>query len=216
MLADDHKIMRQGLRKLLEAIPDIEIVDEADNGREVVKIAVELSPNIVIMDVAMPDLNGIEATKQIISQVPRIKVISLSMHSDKRFVIGMLKAGASGYCLKHQAFDELNAAIRAVAANHYYLSPTIFDKVIKDYTKIIDKYDSSGFSILSGREREVLQLFAEGKTTKEIASVLTLSVKTIETYRQQIMDKLHADNMADVIKYAIREGITSLEELPQE
>ena len=211
LLADDHKIIRDGLRSLIERHPEMEVVGEADNGRTTIQLARELEPDVVIMDISMPDLNGIDATHQIVTDVPGIKVIALSMHSDKRFVVGMFKAGAAGYLLKDSAFDELEQAVRTVLADQTYLSPKIATVVIKNYVPQVSTEDISAFSLLSAREREVLQLLAEGKSTKDIASELFLSVKTIETYRQRIMDKLNIHNLADLIKFAIREGLTSLE-----
>ncbi len=210
-LADDHQIVREGLRTLLEKQPDMEVVGEAKTGREAVQLVQELLPHVVIMDIGMPDLNGIEATRQIVAKTQRVKVIALSMHSDKQFVVGMLKAGASGYLLKDSAFVELVQSIRAVVADRIFLSPKIVDTVIKDYTRLFPKIEISVFSILTPREREVLQLLSEGKTTKEIAFHLDVSIKTIETYRQQIMDKLDIHSIAELTKYAIREGLTSLE-----
>jgi two-component system, NarL family, response regulator NreC len=210
LLADDHEIMREGLKSLLEKQGDIIVIGEAEDGRTTVKLARELSPDIVIMDISMPDLNGIEATRQIVSRDSRIKVIALSVHSDKRFVIEMLHAGASAYLLKDCAFGELVNAVRAVMANHTYLSPQITDVMIKDYEHILSKKPLTAFSILTAREREVLQLLAEGKTTKDIAAILNVSVKTIETYRRQIMDKLQVHSIADLTRYAIKEGLTSL------
>jgi two-component system response regulator NreC len=209
LLADDHKIVRQGLRTLLEKEPDMAVVAEAENGRASVRLARELSPQVVIMDVGMPDLNGIEATRQLLAESPKIKVIALSMHSDRRFVVNMLKAGASGYLLKDSAFEELANAIRVVMANKTYLSPGVSDIVIKDYVQG-PKPDNSAFSILTAREREVLQLMAEGKSTKQIADRLHVSVKTVETHRQQIMSKLDMHSVAELTKYAIREGLSSL------
>jgi two-component system, NarL family, response regulator NreC len=210
LLADDHKIMREGLKSLLEKQGDITVIGEAEDGRTTVSLARELSPDIVIMDISMPDMNGIEATRQIVSRDSRIKVIALSVHSDKRFVVEMLHAGASAYLLKDCAFGELVNAVRAVIANHSYMSPEITDVMIKDYKHILSKKPLTAFSILTAREREVLQLLAEGKTTKDIAARLKVSVKTIETYRHQIMDKLHVHSLADLTKYAIKEGLTSL------
>ena len=211
LLADDHKIVREGLRSLLEKQPDMEIIAEAADGRTTVKLVQEMSPNVVIMDVAMPGLNGIEATRQIITKVPGVKVVALSMYSDRRFIAGMLSAGASGYLLKDCALEELVEAIHTVVANGSYLSPTIIDVVVKDYIHHLEKTDPSAFSVLTTREREVLQLLAEGKTVKEIASQLGRSVKTIETHRQQIMDKLRIHSIAELTKYAIREGLIVLE-----
>ncbi|OPY69490.1 MAG: Transcriptional regulatory protein DegU [Syntrophorhabdaceae bacterium PtaU1.Bin034] len=211
ILADDHKIMREGLKALLEKQQDIEVVAEADNGLEVIRLTKKIKPDIVIMDIGMPELNGIEATRQIAADVPGVRVIALSMHSDKRFVIEMLKVGASGYLLKDSASEELTSAIRAVAANKPYLSPKITDVVIKDYLSTLSKTEPSAFTVLTAREREVLQLLSEGKTTKQIAFALNVSVKTIETHRQQMMEKLNLRSIAELTKYAIREGLTSLE-----
>lgn len=210
LLADDHRIVREGLRALIEKRPNMEVVAEAMDGRMAVKLVCELSPNVIVMDVAMPDLNGIEATRQIIGVNPTVKILALSMHSDRRFIIEMLKAGASGYLLKDCAFEELAYAIQAVVANRIYLSPKIADNVIKDYVHFLSKKDISVFSILTAREREVLQLLAEGRTMKEIAHHLGISVKTVETYRKQLMEKLDIYSIAKLTKYAIREGLTSL------
>jgi len=203
--------MREGLRSLIEKQPDMEVVAEAENGRMAVQLVRKLFPEVVVMDIGMPDLNGIEATRQILANNPNVKVIALSMHSAKRFVIEMLKSGSSGYLLKDCAFEELALAIRTVIANQIYVSPSINDMMIKDYVHNLSKTEFSVASILTPREREVLQLLAEGKTTKQIAVSLNVSVKTIETYRQQIMHKLNLHSVADLTRYAIREGITSLE-----
>jgi two-component system response regulator NreC len=211
IIADDHQIVREGLSTLLAKEPDMEVVAEAENGRKVVQLAKELSPHIVIMDVNMPDLNGIEATRQILNASPAIRVIALSMHTDRRFVVNMLKAGASGYLLKDCAFEELSHAIRLVMANKTYLSPGVSDIVIKDYVQGLATPSASAFSVLTNREREVLQLMAEGKTTSQIAEHLHISVKTVETHRQQVMHKLGIHSIAELTKYAIREGLTSLE-----
>lgn len=209
LLADDHKIVRDGLRTLLQKNSDIEVIAEAEDGRETVQLARKLTPAIVVMDIAMPDLNGIEATRQIMAEQPGIKVIALSMHSDKRFVMEMLKAGASAYLLKDCAFEELILAIRAVMENKTYLSPGIAGVVVEDLIHS-RKEEPSVFSVLTDREREVLQLLSEGQTTKEIASHLLVSIKTIETHRNRIMDKLGIHTIAELTKYAIREGLTSL------
>ncbi len=210
LLADDHKIIREGLRALLVNQRDIDVIGEAEDGRSTVKLSHELSPDIVIMDISMPDMNGIEAARQIISRDSRIKVIALSVHSDKRFVIEMLNAGASGYLLKDCAFEELANAIRIVMSNRSYLSPAITDVMIQDYRNLLSKETLSVFSLLSPREREILQLFAEGKSTKEIAFDLDISIKTVETHRQQIMKKLDIHTIAELTKYAIKEGLTTL------
>jgi DNA-binding NarL/FixJ family response regulator len=203
--------MREGLRALIEKQPDMEVVAEAENGRMAVQLARKLFPEVVVMDIGMPDLNGIEATRQILANNPKVKVIALSMHSAKRFVIEMLKAGSSGYLLKDCAFEELALAVRTVISNKVYVSPSINGMMIKEYVHNLSKTEFSVASILTPREREVLQLLAEGKTTKQIAFSLNVSVKTIETYRQQIMHKLNLHSVAELTKYAIREGITSLE-----
>jgi DNA-binding NarL/FixJ family response regulator len=213
IIADDHKIMRNGLKSMLEKQRDIEIIAEASDGRTTVDLAMKLKPDVIIMDVSMPDMNGIEATRQIIKKSPEIKVVALSMHSDKQFILEMLTAGASGYLLKDCAFHELINAIHSVASNRSYLSPEIADVMIKEYKHVISKESLSVFSLLTSRERQVLQLIAEGKTTKEIAYTLKVSTKTIETYRQQIMYKLDIHSIAGLTKYAVREGLTSIEEL---
>jgi two-component system, NarL family, response regulator NreC len=210
ILADDHKIVRNGLRSLLEKEDGMEVVAEAEDGRTAVMLAVNLSPHVVIMDIAMPGLNGVEATRQIIAAAPHIKVIALSMHADKRYIMEMLKAGASGYLLKDSAFEELAGAIRTALDNKTYLSPHISEIVIGDYVQQLQKSDGSAFSMLSTREREVLQLLAEGNSTAQIADRLCLSVKTVETHRQHIMEKLNIRSVAELTKYAIREGLTSL------
>jgi DNA-binding NarL/FixJ family response regulator len=210
MIADDHEIVRNGLRSLIEQEIDMEVIAEADNGRNAVRRALELVPDVVIMDIAMPELNGIEAARQIISALPRIKVIALSMHADKRYVMEMLKAGASGYILKDNAYEELARAIRTALKNRTYLSPQVAETVIGDYVQLAQTASGSAFSLLSAREREVLQLLAEGNSTAQIAECLGISVKTVETYRQHIIEKLDIRSIAELTKYAIREGLTSL------
>jgi len=211
VLADDHKIMRKGLRALIDSHSGLTVVEEAHNGRIAVELARKLLPDVVIMDVAMPDLNGIEATRRIIAELSHTKVIALSMHFDKEFVIAMLKVGALGYLLKDCAVEELICAIRAVMNNKIYLSRTISDIVIDDYMRSLSKDEVSILSTLTGREREVLQLIAEGKTTKEIASCLHVSINTIDTHRRQVMEKLDMHSIAELTKYAIRKGLTPLE-----
>lgn len=212
IIADDHRIVRQGLRALIEKHPDMQVMGEAATGREAVVMVRELLPDIILMDVSMPDMNGIEATRRIKSEYPQIRILALSMHSDRRFAMEMLKAGASGYLLKDSAFEEMAHAIRAVMSGHTYLCHKIADVVIKNYINLTAKQESSAFSELTVREREVLQLIAEGKSTKEIASALEVSVKTVETHRQQMMEKLGVRSVAELTKYAIREGLTSIEE----
>jgi len=210
ILADDHAIMREGLRTLLDKEEDIDVVAEAADGREVVRLAGKLCPHVVVMDVSMPGLNGMEATRQIIDKDPQVRIVALSMHSDRRFVSGMLKAGARGYLLKDCAFEELAAAIREVAEDRTYLSGPIADFVRDDYVRQLKKKDDSAFSVITAREREVLQLLAEGLITKEIAARMNLSPKTVETHRRQMMMKLDLHSVAELTKYAIREGLTSL------
>ncbi len=213
VLADDHQIVRHGLRNLLETELDMKVVAEADNGRAVLRPVKELSPDVVIMDIAMPGLNGIEATRQILAECPGVKVIALSMHSDSLFVLNMLKAGASGYLLKDCALEELIKAIRTVVDQKTYLSPGISDVVIKDFVSGWSNAAAPGaFSVLTAREREVLQLMAEGKSTNQIADCLCVSVKTVETHRKQIMNKSGIHSVAELTKYAIRQGLTSLDE----
>ena len=209
LVVDDHKIMREGLRSLLEKQPDIEVVAEAESAREALRLVQELTPDIVIIDVVMPSLNGIEATRRILSKVPTVKVIALSMYADKRFVMEMLRAGASGYLLKDCAFEELDEAIRAVIQDRTYITPRIVDIIVKDYFSQVEKPNSSAVAALTSRQYEVLQLLAEGKTTREIAQQMSLSVKTIESHRQQIINKLNIHSIAGLTKYAIREGLIS-------
>lgn len=211
IIVDDHSITREGLRVLLEKQPDIEVVAEAENGRAGVRLAKRHQPDIVVMDINMPDLNGIDATRQIITELPHVKVIALSMYSDRSYVKGMLKAGASGYLLKNCAFEELTIAIHAVQENETYLSSKISDIVRKEFIKLLKSGDTSAANVLTDREREVLQLIAEGMKTKEIADHIHISVKTVEARRRQIMEKLKIDNVAGLTKYAIKEGLTSLE-----
>jgi two-component system response regulator NreC len=211
LIADDHQIMRQGLKALLDKEPNMEVVAEAENGRQAVQLARQLSPGVVLMDVAMPDLNGIEATKQILQEAPEVRVIALSMHKDKTFVSRMLQAGAKGYLLKDAAFEEIARAVKEVVTGRIYLGRYITDMVIEDYARKITRFNAEQDDLLTSREREVLQLIAEGKTTKEIAVRLNVSVKTVETHRRQIMDKLNLHSIAELTKYAVRTGIASLE-----
>jgi two-component system response regulator NreC len=208
IIADDHKIMRHGLRTLLEKEKGLEVIAEAKNGRETIGLAEQLHPDIIIMDISMDDLNGMDATRHIVARNWGCRVIALSMHADKRFVAGMFEAGAMGYLLKDCAFDELIQAIRQVMSGRTYLCSMISGVVIRDYILRMRKSEPQ---LLSPREKETLQLLAEGSTTKRIAGQLHVSVKTVETHRQHIMEKLNIFSIAELTKYAIKEGITSLD-----
>jgi len=209
LIADDHQMFRQGLRLLLESQPDIDIVAEASDGRSAAQLAAQHAPDLVVMDVSMPDLNGIDATRQIIAHAPpgkAPKIIALSAYSDAHYAEQMLAAGASGYVLKHSTFPEMMEALAAVTAGKTYLSPTL-----PNVKPSATGASSEGSGKLSPREREILQLLAEGKAMKEIASVLGVSIKTVETHRRTMMSKLGLYSVAELTKYAIREGVTSLE-----
>jgi DNA-binding NarL/FixJ family response regulator len=211
VLADDHDIVRAGIRGILVKQNNIEVVGEASNGREALQLARDLRPNMIVMDIAMPELNGLEATRQIVAAEVDVKVLILSMHSSRQFVSEVLKAGASGYLLKNNALRELPLAINAVANGKVYLSPGVAELVVEDYVRHVPATGKVAFATLSAREREVLQLLAEGKTSKEIANSLTVSVKTVESHRSQIMDKLGIRTVAELTKFAVREGLTPLD-----
>ena len=211
ILVDDHVIMRDGLRHLLSEESDIEVVGEADNGREAVKLALEKKPDIVIMDIAMQDMNGIEATRQIKSENPDIKIIALSMHSERQIVVGVFRAGASGYLLKDSSSLELVDAIRTIYLGRKYLSQKISDIVLQEISDVKKETGEIGVDILTNRECEILQLISEGNSTKKIADVLFISPKTVESHRANIMDKLNIHNIPELTKYAIRAGLTSLD-----
>lgn len=208
IIADDHKIMRDGLRNMLDKETGMEVVAEAKNGREALRLAEQLRPDILIMDISMDDLNGIDATRALVAKGLGTKVIALSMHADKRFVAGMFEAGAMAYLLKDCSYDELLQAVRQVLAGRTYLCSMISGVVIRDYIQRMRRNETS---VLSPREKEILQLMAEGSTTKRIADQLKVSVKTVETHRQHIMEKLNIFSIAELTKYAIKEGITSLD-----
>ena len=211
LLADDHVIFREGMRSLLAREPDIEVVGGAENGRETVRLARELTPDVVVMDITMPDLNGMEATRQIKKEIPDTKVLCLSMHSDRRYVLDMFRAGVSGYLLKNCAYKELSQAIHSVAANQVYISPQIAHIVVNESIAQQPPAESSVQSILTPREREVLQLIAEGRNTKQMALSMHLSTKTIEAHRRRLMKKLKIRSVAELTKYAVSEGLTSPE-----
>jgi two-component system response regulator NreC len=211
LLADDHQIMREGLKALLDKHSSIEVIAEAENGIETLAIARQERPDVIIMDIAMPDINGIEVTRQLKSELADIKIIALSMHSDRRFVSEILKAGASAYVLKQAAFEDLEKAIKAVMLNHTFLSADILESVVSDYVSQLSSSEYDAYRQLSDRERQVLQLLAEGNSTKETAFKLHVSVKTIESHRQNIMNKLGIRTLAGLTKFAVREGLTSLD-----
>jgi DNA-binding NarL/FixJ family response regulator len=206
ILADDHAIVRHGLSRSFQQEEDIEVIAQTKDGHSTVQLTRELSPNVVVMDIGMPSLNGIDATRQITSEFPQTKVIALSMHSSKKYVTEMFKAGASGYLLKDCDYDELANAIRSVAGGKTYISPSISDVVIQHISG--SEEGDSVFSVLTRRERETLQLLAEGKTTKQAALCLHISPKTVESHRLNIMSKLGMDSIALLTKYAIQEGLT--------
>ena len=211
LLADDHTIFREGLKSILEKYPEIEIVGEAENGVAAVRMAIELSPDVVIMDISMPDMNGIEATRQIMHKTSHgVKVLCLTMHADTRYVSELLKAGASGYLLKDCVSGELLEAITNIRAGRVSLSEFIRDKLMIEHIDFLKGDKRLALSLLTNREREVLGLIADGKTVKEIASQLNLSPKTVEAHRQNIMQKLEINNTAGLVKYAIREGLTPI------
>jgi two-component system, NarL family, response regulator NreC len=210
LLVEDHKIVREGFRSLLEMQPYFQVVGEAENGSQAVALAKTLLPHVIIMDVTLPDMNGIEATRHILADLPDIKVIALSIHSDTKFVTEMLLAGARGYLVKDCAFEELVHAINAVMSNRRYLSPMITDQFVESFLGQTPGEEVRIFPGLSGREREVFQLLAEGRSAKEIANDLSLSVKTVEAYRRRLMEKLGLQNVVELTKHAIKEGIISL------
>jgi len=203
LLADDHAMVRQGFRMILAAQPDMEIVGEAGNGREAVALAGELQPDVVVMDVAMPELNGIEATRRITTASPRTRVLALSMYKDSVYVREILRAGARGFLLKDAIDRDLLAAVRSVAGGDGYLSPAVSEAVLSDYRRhVTDPLD-----LLSSREREVLQMIAEGKTNKDIATTLNLSVYTVDAHRGRIMEKLNLHSVGELVRFAVRKGL---------
>ncbi len=211
LIADDHGVMREGLKVLIDNQPDMKVVGEAEDGQKVVLLAKQLSPDIIVMDISMPNLNGVEAARIILKENPNIRIIALSVHSDKHFVTEMLKAGASGYVLKSCLFDEVLKAIQTVGNGDYYLSPKITDVVVDDYKYYMGILNKSAEVRLTPRERQVLQLLTEGKSTKQIALALHVSPKTVDSNRREVMNKLGIFSVAELTKFAIREGLTSAE-----
>ncbi len=208
LLADDHVVMRAGLRMLLEKHPDLQVVGEADDGRQAVALAAQLNPDVIVMDVAMPNLNGIDASKRITASNPRISIVILSMNSDETYVMRALKSGAKAYLLKDSAEADLIRAVRAVREGKSFFSPAVSRTLLEDYVRQLQqrgKEDS--YELLSDREREVLQLIAEGKANKEVAALLNLSLHTVETHRTHILQKLNLHSIPELILYAVRKGI---------
>jgi len=210
MIVDDHAIVRQGLCLLLEKEPDMEVIAEAENGVMAIQRANEFLPDVIVMDISMPEMNGIEATRRIMVENSNIKVLALSMESDRRFVVEVLQSGAKGYILKDSAFAELAVGIRVVAHDEPYLCPKISEMIIKDYLLSIPEGNSIGQAILSTQEREIIQHIADGKNTKDIAHTLGVSTKTVDNQRHNIMKKLGLYSIATLTKYAVREGLTSI------
>lgn len=210
LLADDHIVMRTGLRALLERQPNLEVVGESENGRNTVELTASLKPDVVIMDIGMPVLNGIEATKTIVTEQPTTAVIILSMHADESYVMRALKAGARGYLLKDSAPADLLSAIQAVSQNKSFFSPKVSRILAEDYVRVLkQKGGVDSYDLLTSREREILQLLAEGKANKEVATALNISPYTVETHRKHILEKLNLHNPAELILYAVRKGIIS-------
>jgi two-component system response regulator NreC len=211
VVADDHTILRQGIKALLDNQEGIEVVGEAKDGREAIKTIEELLPDVILMDIAMPGLNGLEATRRIKKKFPKTKVVVLTMHANEEYIFQILNAGADGYLVKETAFQDLISAINAVHKGAAFMSPSISKKVMTDYIQRAQGEEKVGFDTLTTREREILQLVAEGNSNKKIAKALFISPKTVETHRAHIMDKLNIHDRAGLIKYAIRKGMINLD-----
>jgi len=211
LLVDDHRLMREGLRKILEDTPGIEVVGEAEDGLSALAAVAEVHPEVVVMDVGMGGMNGIDATQRLRTDHPRVRVVALSTHADKRYVRNMIRAGAAAYVLKESASEDLLRAVRAAANGEHYLSPQITGCLLESWTTPLVPESSSVYELLGAREREVLRLLAEGRTSKEIAAQLVLSIKTVETHRRNITQKVGLHSVAELTKYAVREGLTTLE-----
>jgi two-component system response regulator NreC len=210
LLADDHTLIRAGLRMVVDAQPDLTVVGEAEDGRAAVELAAKLKPDVAVMDIGMPSLNGIEAARQIRAALPETQVVMLSMHSDEGYVLRALKAGAKAYLLKDSAEADLASAIRAAAAGKAFFSPAVGKVLLEDYMRKLQRTGAEdSYELLSAREREILQLVAEGKSSKEIANLLNLSVYTVETHRAKVMQKLNLRGIPELILYAVRKGIIS-------
>jgi len=210
LLADDHTVVRKGLRLLLESQPDFHVIADAADGREAVALAETHLPDVVVMDIAMPTLNGIEAARQIAAKVPKAAIVFLSMHVDEGYVLKALKAGARAYLLKDSAEHDLIAAVKAVNAGKAFFSPSVSKLMVEDYLRQMeDRHVEDSYELLTGREREILQLLAEGQTSKDVASLLGLSPHTVETHRGNILQKLNLHSTAELILYAVRKGVIS-------
>jgi len=212
LVADDHTILRQGIKALLDNQEGIEVIGEAKDGREALAIIEETLPDVILMDIAMPGLNGLEATRRIKKKFPRMKVLVLTMYTNEEYIFQILNAGANGYLVKETAFQDLISAIKAVYKNEAFMSPSISKKVINSYIKRAQDDEEKTCEILTTREREILQLIAEGNSSKKIAEALFISPKTVETHRTHIMDKLNIHNRTGLVKYAIRKGIVDMDE----
>jgi DNA-binding NarL/FixJ family response regulator len=211
LLVDDHQLMREGLRKILESASGIEVVGEADDGHSALTAVAQFRPQVVVMDVGMSGMNGIDATHCLRKDHPKVRVVALSTHADKRYVRNMIRAGAAAYVLKESASEDLLRAVRAAAQGEHYLSPQITGCLLESWTVSHASESSTAYELLGAREREVLRLLSEGKTSKEIAKQLALSIKTIETHRRNITQKVGLHSVAELTKYAVREGLTALE-----
>ncbi|PSR15226.1 DNA-binding response regulator [filamentous cyanobacterium CCP3] len=210
VLADNHTLVRAGFRALVEELTGVEVVGEADNGRDVIQLAANLKPDLILMDIAMPEMNGLEATARIVHECPGVRVLILSMHANEEYVYQALRSGAMGYLLKDSGIEELDLAIRAIARGETYLSPVVSKYVVTDYVRRLEA-ETDPLDQLTPRQREILQLIAEGKGTKEIADLLYISTKTVETHRSQLMDRLNIHDIAGLVRYAIRINLVSLE-----
>jgi DNA-binding NarL/FixJ family response regulator len=211
LLADNHTLVRAGLRALLESLEGVQVVAEAGDGREALRLIEAYQPDVVLMDVAMPEMNGLEATVRVVKEFPNTRVIILSMHANEEYVLQALRAGAIGYVLKDSGVSELELALRSVFRGEAYLSPAVSKHVVSDYVRRISG-ESSSLNQLTPRQREILQLLAEGRSVKEIASRLVISVKTVETHRSQIMERLDIHDVAGLVRYAIRIGLVTPDE----